>query len=217
MPNTSEALIIALLFIGPGLLYELGIEREIGYWRTGLADRTLRFFATSTIIHALAAPATFWVWRSYLAEPHGLSAYSLLPLPLWAAIVAYLVLPLLVGVAVGRGARGQRPWLRPIIGRDPTPKAWDHVFGQPVRRGYIRLKLSDGTWVGGLWISPGDDQPGAYASSFPQPEDLYLPVQFDVDPRTGGILLDAEGKLRLREWGLLVERSKIEFIEFQDV
>ena len=66
MPNTSEALIIALLFIAPGLLYELGIEREIGYWRTSLADRALRYFATSTIIHALAARRV-WVWRSYLA------------------------------------------------------------------------------------------------------------------------------------------------------
>lgn len=38
MPSTLDGLLIALLFVAPGLQFELGIERQVGYWRTRLSD-----------------------------------------------------------------------------------------------------------------------------------------------------------------------------------
>ncbi len=216
MPTTAEALLVTLLFIAPGLLFELGIEREIGYWRTGIADRTLRFFATSTVFHTLAAPATFALWRAYLVDDQVLARVGALPWPLWGALFGYLIAPLALGTLVARRAQAGSRWVWPIIGRDPAPKAWDSVFGQPGRHRYVRAKLAEGGWVGGLWTTP-EGAPGAYASSFPHGEDLYLPLQVDVDPRTGAVLLDAHGRPQVRQWGLLIERSKVELIEVQDI
>lgn len=36
IPTTLGSLAIALAFVAPGLLYEPGMERSLGYWRTNL-------------------------------------------------------------------------------------------------------------------------------------------------------------------------------------
>src|SRR4051812_48881651 len=66
MPDTLQGLAIGLAFLIPGVAYELGIERLVGYWRTSLADRVLRFFLVSSILQAAFAPLTFAFWHARL-------------------------------------------------------------------------------------------------------------------------------------------------------
>lgn len=61
LPASLEALVVAALFVAPGLGFELGIERQVGFWRTSLVERTLRFFLLSVLFHALVLPITLGV------------------------------------------------------------------------------------------------------------------------------------------------------------
>ncbi len=71
MPSSLEALLVAVLFVAPGLMYELGIEVQVGYWRTSLADRALRFFVQSVLLHAALLPLSLWVLPRALATTTG--------------------------------------------------------------------------------------------------------------------------------------------------
>lgn len=61
--DTFQGLAIGLGFLVPGILYELGIERVVGFWRTSLADRLFRFFAESVVLQVIAAPISYVVIR----------------------------------------------------------------------------------------------------------------------------------------------------------
>jgi hypothetical protein len=50
--------VISLLVL-PGALYTWGIERVIGHWGVGLADRLLRFIGISACFHVALAPLNY--------------------------------------------------------------------------------------------------------------------------------------------------------------
>lgn len=50
---------------------------------------------------------------------------------------------------------------------DPTPSAWDFAFGKG-EVGWVRVQLEGGRWLGGYFGG------GSYASSFPDPQELFV-------------------------------------------
>ena len=62
-----------------------------------------------------------------------------------------------------------------MLGLRPTlPRAWDHTFdGRKVA--FVRVTLTNGSYVAGIWGA------GSLASPYPEPEDLFLEVQYLVD------------------------------------
>ena len=215
MPTTVEGLLLALLFVAPGLLFELGLERRLPYWRTPVADRVLRFFATSLLLHLLAAWPTYRLWHAYFSSANTLRAHRNLPWPLWVAAAAYLLVPFVLGYILGGLVRKGARLTSLVIGMDPAPKAWDAVFGPRDRAGYVRVRFTSGTWMGGIWGSDLGPNGSAFASSFPATEDFYLPISVLVNASTGELVLDDQGQAQTRYWGLLIERSKIDVLEFQ--
>lgn len=91
-----------------------------------------------------------------------------------------------------------------LNGPDPAPRAWDHVFGTP-RDAWIRLRLNDGTWLGGLWERVGSDC--SYASGFPYEQDLYLCRTVPVDPDSGAYRPDAQAGP-----GVLLRWSEVQYL-----
>jgi|SRR5579871_4305402 len=228
MPQTLEGLAIGLGFLIPGVAFELGIERIVGYWRTSLADRVLRFFAVSVFLQALAAPVTYIVWRHYLHDTeaeHRASVwagaarrYTHLPLLGWIALIAYPAIPFIAGLVTGRLARN-RPESRAsqlLVGRDPAPRGWDYLFGRADMAGIVRARMRDGIWVAGIYAAKDGSTRRGYASSFPVSEDVYLPVRVEVDPTTGQLRLDGDTPIRL-PWSLLIKREDIDLLEFLEV
>lgn len=216
IPSTLAGLAITLAFLAPGLLYEQGIERSLGYWRTSLADRVLRFFIESVLLQALVSPISFLVWDRYLRS--GLDAPHEVNFVLYAALIGYLALPFLLGLGVGAGARSNPAawWVVPAVGRDPAPRAWDYLFSSRPT-GYVRARMKkDGRWVAGVYAL--DERTGriGYASSVSGADDLYIPVELTCDPVTAELALDAEGRPRRLDWGLLLRRDDIDLIEFQE-
>lgn len=66
MPDTLQASVVILVGLLPGALYTWSFERVVGDWGIGLSDRLLRFVGVSSILQVVMAPATLWVWRTFI-------------------------------------------------------------------------------------------------------------------------------------------------------
>jgi hypothetical protein len=220
--DTVQGLVIGLGFLVPGIVFELGIERVVGYWRTSLADRLFRFFAESVIFQAIAAPLTYLVLRHYAVLPSGRHStlwgqathrYGHLPWLAWLAGVGYVLVPFVLGFGAGSLVRAVPDgWLsRVLVGRDLPPRAWDYLFSRHPA-GIVRARMKDGHWVAGLFTSTEDDARIGYASSFPAAEDLYLPIRVEIDPGTGEVRTDGGRPVTL-PWALLLRRDDVDLLE----
>jgi hypothetical protein len=131
----------------------------VGAWGVSLADRLLRFVATSALFHLAAAPLSYVLWRDYLRN--GFTGPDpTLPLWLWLVAGIYVALPIALGVVIGQGAlKGHKLALR-LAGSNAAPTAWDFLFS-PSPNGWVRCKLKSGTWVGGAFAD------GSYAGGHP--------------------------------------------------
>lgn len=215
IPSTLQGIALFLVFVAPGLLYEQAIERSLGYWRTNLADRVLRFFIESVVLQAVACPATYELWHRYWKggfDPKRVDGL------LYVAVLGYVIAPIVFGLAVGYGVRRNPDagWVRPVFGLDPAPRAWDYLFSS-APRGYIRMRLkADKRWIAGVF-SVTDSAAGrqGYASSTPDHEDIYLPMQLHCDNATGELELDHKGSPIPIHWGVLVLRADVDVIESQ--
>ncbi|MEV5002322.1 DUF6338 family protein [Nocardioides sp. LML1-1-1.1] len=211
MPTSVQAAAAVVICLMPGALYIWSFERQVGRWGVGLSDRLLRFVGASAVFHALAAPASYVLWREYWPVMRVAGA---LPWWLWLVSGAYVVLPLSVGTAIGRGSRHGSPWARYFTGPDPAPRAWDYLF-QGGRDGWIRLRLKSGSWIGGAFATT-ESGLKSYTAGYPEPQDIFLATAVDVDPESGAFLFEANGSPRLRSGGVLVRWEEVEYLEFID-
>ena len=215
--NTFQALAVAVLALLPGAAYTWAFERQISTSRAGIADRLLRLLGASAAFLVLALPGLYQLYRVLVVSGR-LRAGA--PLPWWAWLLppVYLLLPTVAGHLVGRAARRRRRWVRLLTGPAPAPRAWDHLFSTPKLTGWVRLKLTDGTWVFGAWSSEdsagGDTTPQrSYAAGYPEEQDLYV-VDTAVIDEDGQVQVDDDGKPVLRGMGLLVRWDQVLYAEY---
>ncbi len=213
MPSTPAALIIVLAFIVPGALYEWAYERVVGAWNITTGDRVLRFIGSAAILHVLALPWSWAIWNDYFSDGQ-FSGTSEFPWEFWAYAAAFVIVPSVLGHLVGQGAlRGWRV-VRPLVGSDPAPRAWDHLFmkGTP---GWVRAKLRTGTWVAGQYVrDPNHPLDRGYAGGYPGPGDLLLLHRAEVDEQTGEWVTDDDGEVCVLEPSLLLRWADLELLEF---
>src|SRR3970282_206350 len=72
-------------------------------------------------------------------------------------------------------------------------------------RGWVRLRLKGGTWLGGA-VATRADGTRSDAGRYPEQQDLYLVESVEVDPETGSFLLDDEGTPVSRGSSILIRR-----------
>ncbi|MGH2539374.1 MAG: DUF6338 family protein [Actinomycetota bacterium] len=213
MPDTFQSLVVVALALLPGALYIWGFERIVGNWGISLSDRLVRFVGVSAMLQVLWAPAMVFLWRDLVIS--GKAGRGVIPLWTWPFAIAYVALPFLLGSMVGRGTRRRARWSRVFTGPAPAPRAWDHLFAsQP--DGWIRLRLRDGTWLGGAYSQPEGDELGSYAAGYPDAQDLYLGRLAEVDPYSGVFLFDESGQIRMRSSGILIRWDEVQYLEFVD-
>ncbi len=213
MPSTFQALAVLVLALLPGALYVWSFERQAGSWGASLSDRAFRFIEFSAVLHALSAPVTFLLWRSYVVTDRFTGGR--VPLALWALPIFYVLLPILAGYEVGRATRSRKGWAKIFTGPAPAPRAWDHLFGfRP--DGWILLRMKSGVWLGGAFAGPDGEGLESYAAGYPDEQDLFLAQSAIVDPDTGEFMRDADGRVVLGGSGILVRWEEVEYLEFTD-
>lgn len=210
MPGTFEAVIAALVAVLPGALAVWGFERISGRWAIGLSDRLLRFLGISAVLHALAAPITYTLWREYFSDG-ARTGVEPLPLWLWAVALGYVVVPLALGSGLAWAGDNEASWTKWAVGNNPAPTAWDAVFSSQPTGAYVLMKLKSGRWVGGQFVE------GSYVGGYPEPADIYLLRELKVDQSAEDFAVDAGGNhIQQGSYGLLVRWEEIEFLEVSD-
>jgi hypothetical protein len=216
--GTFEALLVLLVAVLPGVVYTVALEHRGETWAWANADATgqlLRFVAASGALHAAFAPVTYSAYRQLIVT-HALSEGEPITLWWWPVLLAYLFIPYVCGDLAARSRHWGRQsvwfkrWVKRFVGlytvgaREPT--AWDWVFGKKDRQGWIRLRLTDGSWKAGRWAD-------AYASGYGEEPDLYLSNQAILGS-DGGFVMDGDtGQPKLMGSGLLIKWSEVRYLE----
>jgi hypothetical protein len=108
VPTTFTAFIVALIALLPGASYNFAYERAFGYTPTDRSsDRLVRFLAASAVFQAVYSGPELVLYRHYIVTGR-LRAGRL---HWWLAEIvalAYVLIPSLIGVLIGR-AQGPQP------------------------------------------------------------------------------------------------------------
>lgn len=197
IPSSIVAAGILLLAVLPGAAYTWALERQVGSFGVTLADRSLRFFGSSVVFHAVLAWPEYGVYRMFIEGPPDGPTRAFAAL--WGATITLLVIPFVIGSLLGglyrtRSTRDQWSWvrrwiasereqalLRFALGHDPAPRAWDHLFSTR-KSTYVRVLTTDGDWIGGGFAD------ASYAGGFPNDADLLLEETYSLDPETADLL-----------------------------
>jgi hypothetical protein len=226
VPETIQALVIAVLCFLPGALYIWAFEREVGRWGIGLADRVFRFLGVSALLLAAYAFPGFVIWSRIVHHRVSRNGRVLfenrltngLPLPWWLFLlpVAYVFLPLMIGFLAAWATRSRNRYVklvaRFVVGRDPAPRAWDDLFFERPN-GAVRIRLKDfgtgGQWIGGLFAEK------SYAAGYPeQPQDLYLERAYPMNQDDGSFIAGPHDGYQELGSGVLVRWDEIRYLEF---
>lgn len=204
MPPTTWVALLILIFFVPGFIidtvYGLSTtrpKRETSATFLAYLSGSLVNAALFTIPFLIALPEVLRLgWQEYLTRHSWLVSLFVLGL--------LFVIPLALGVMAAQATRleqGRRA-LQTIFGITigHPPKAWDQVFTSNVSY-QLLITMEDGTRFGGGWGK------NSFSSGFPADEDLYLEVQFKVDP-DGKLLEPVENTA-----GILLKHSAIRSIE----
>jgi hypothetical protein len=166
LPTATE--IVGLVTaLAPGLVI-LGIRQWfVAAPPPKLEERAFNYVAASIVYYAIFGPLAVMagkVWQPWLV--HALE---------------YLVVPAIVGVALGAAAlRDVSDRLWGVVGLQPVhhaPTAWDYAFTRLKVAPYVLVTLSDGSQVAGRYGK------GSFAASSPDERDLLICEMFDSDHR----------------------------------
>ncbi|WP_055570004.1 DUF6338 family protein [Streptomyces atriruber] len=174
-PSSVLQIALLVLFVLPGLTYQFLRER----WRgpvpgeQSLGQRMVRAVFASILLDAVYALAA-GPQLLRLARGEGHSGWTVLAeRPRVAALVALLLFVVVPAVAACAVSWWERRKLRSRY--SVTATAWEHMFRDRARC-YVRVRLRDGSWAGGRYGH------GSYATSYPQPAELYLEESWRMAP-----------------------------------
>lgn len=191
MPPTSiAALLILVAAVLPGAMYTWAFERQASGYGVTLADRVLRFIATSVLFHLVFGWPEYFLYRIAFSSGRHLAAGQFAAA--WTGALLVVGLPAAVGTIIGglyatrttrdgwqRIRRRLSPaaevrLLRIALGRTPAPRAWDDLFSNHPTV-YLRIRTTDGPVVAGLFANK------SYAAGYPDSPDLYLEEAWSVE------------------------------------
>jgi hypothetical protein len=215
IPGTGPQLLILLLFVIPGSVYQVTRSRLRGPTPADrdATSRILRAIAVSTLLAAiyliLFGPELGRLYR-HISKAHHFQGYlDSARSAGWVALFLLFVVPVaLAALDYWRTSWNLESWRRNLhlpqlfrLAYDPTPRAWDYSFigREPC---FIRVLTGDGRWVGG-WFGEN-----SFAASYPEPLELYIEEAW---------VLDADGAFvsqQERSGGLYVRCDDARVVEF---
>lgn len=190
-------LFLFVFFVVPGLVtirtYDLLVPSERRNWGEQFVD----LIAYSFLVLA--------IWGlPYLGLVNNRDSFA--PVVYYGLLVVLIVLITVVtpvGVAIGYYKLRTSRYLQGKVPH-PAPTAWDYYFQQD-RIFWVRFRLKSGAIVAGFY--DGGER-GAFASTYPQPQQLYINELYYVDDE-GRITDKVEGTL-----GAIINKDDCDLIEF---
>jgi hypothetical protein len=209
IPSTTTQLLILLLFVVPGFVYQ-GVRVNLRGRRPTDVDLSTRLVG-AIVWSAIFGLIYLIIGGRTLLEAAG-GTGTLIQHPRLGAAIALaggFMLPTLLalfrlsdGGTVAtwfRDARFSR-WFSNRLWYDPTPTAWDKAF-QDRSPCFVRILTAQERWIAGYY------GPNSYSSSFPEKHQLYLEYcyQVDEDGRIGEAIPDSEGVIVACDSAISVE------------
>ena len=209
MQSSLQAVLALGVVLLPGALFVWAFEQQSGQ-RYGIRsrDRILRFVGGSAILLAVFSSPLYWFYSSYWDD---IVSGNRLPAAVSVVPIAYVAIPSAAGWLVGKGKRRGWRWVALITGPNLAPRAWDYLFQNPADA-WVRCRLKSGTWVGGAYANAYGRR--SYAARYPEPQDLFLAITFELDPDTGEFVRTECGELVEGDGGLLLRWEEIEYLEW---
>lgn len=210
IPSTGTGLLIALIFVVPGLVYQFARSRLRGPAPddASATHRLLRALAVSAALDAMYA-STAGPTIVKLLNPNGTTDRStnvvqhLRGLSLWALLLLFAIPS---GLAALDTVRLRLGWTPPFTARltyDPTPRAWDFAF-RDIEPTYVRVLTQDGTWLGG-WYGVN-----SFVSSYPEPREIFIETAHRMGPD------GSFGPEQVGTGGMYIRCDDIRAVEFVD-
>lgn len=195
VPGDVPQLLIFLIFVILGSVYQAVRSRLRGPTPDDqdVTNKLLRAIAFSAGLNALYAVFLGrWLLRFAERAPAD---------PRLAGLVGFA---LMVGIpslfAFTDAWRLRRGWtLRATY--DPTPQAWDFMF-KDRESCFVRVRTKEGQWVGG-WFGPN-----SFASSYPEPKDLYIESAYLMQPD------GSFGDRQTSTLGIYIRCTEVDIVEF---
>ena len=181
VPQTAFQIGVMLLLVVPGFVYT-GTRR---YFRGGATADEKDF--SVRLVHGIAASVmlnclylvTVGPWLAEIVRTdsgNGLSAVVARPQLVGAVLILLAVIVPVALAAVVTWVRGRDKIAEKLdqLPFSPTPSAWDRIAPKRVDC-FVRVRTADGHWVGGYVTED------AYFSTYPEPRDLFIPEQWEMD------------------------------------
>jgi hypothetical protein len=202
-PTSAIGLLIFLLFVVPGFVYQavrISVRGRLPF-DLELSTRIVRAIVTSGIFGLVYC---IILGNELVNAAHG-TGYGFEHPRIGAALA------LLGGIAIPAGlALIPAPdwdWLTALRGKLPqitkydfTPTAWDKAF-QSAEECFIRVLTNDNRWIAGYYGS------ASYATSYPEPHQLFLEKAYEVS-ENGTIGDEIEGTR-----GVIVDCTAIQLVQ----
>jgi hypothetical protein len=206
LPSSIVQVVLVIVAVVPGFVYQ-GVRISVRGRLPGDVEwttRLIRSIATSAVF-ALLYLIAFGGALAEAAEGRG----DLVDHPRLGAVLALLGAFLIpAGAAVALAWVPRPAWLTNridgVLQYDPTPTAWDKVFTarSPC---FVRVLTASGEWMAGYFGKQ------SYASSYPEPHQLYLERSYAIDA-DGAIGEAIDGSL-----GSIIDCSGAQLIEIVEL
>ncbi|OII06955.1 DUF6338 family protein [Curtobacterium sp. MCBA15_008] len=232
VPTSAFGVVVLVVMLVPGLVYGL-VRRGLRGFQYD--DLTVDARIAQALVISVALDAVYVVaggaWFASLVTFSGSEVAIQAPVPLSLAVLVGAVgVPALLaalrhspyrfrrnetareGASVRTStepsrlrqiARRMPLQLRRTVYYDSVPTAWDWAATNPSQR-LVRVRLADGRFVGGFF------GPGSYVSTYPEPRDLYLSHQYQMND-DGSFAGPIPGTAGL--WLRVIDDYIVEFLE----
>lgn len=196
MPTTVTSLVIIVIFVLPGFIFDWTLERLVPLRAKSDLQR---------VLSALVFSGLMWLVPGMPLYRYWLHAQSISGTA-WRSAIFIVGLPLILGCAVAKLGTPVRDFLSNRLGirvLDPHPAAWDWAMSR--RKGdWVIVQTTDGKVYGGIYGAKS--QAGESTSS----PDLFLEQSWKIDPRTKEFL-----KAHANSGGLYFSADSIQHVEFR--
>ncbi|MEU0094547.1 DUF6338 family protein [Kribbella sp. NPDC006257] len=199
IPSTSTQLLILLLFVVPGFVYQ-GARINMRGRRPADVEFSTRLI-TAMVTSAVFGLLYLAIAGSLLVEAANGEGWLISHPRLGAliALVAMFGIPAAVALVDLSEARLWRK-LTARASYDVTPTAWDKAF-QEGQECFVRILTANNKWIAGYYGT------SSYASSFPEKHEVYLEWGFEIDEngRIGKAMPDSYGLVVQCDGAVLIE------------